>query len=112
MMFVGKDQENLLRARNIKRIAFVLYTGELDQWSNYLTTIQENLVDALKLSNALAVYEQVFLCLRVMLLRLSHKKLTSFWPVILAEMVFFSSHLLLFIVIYNYFIFKLLLKSK
>ena len=87
MMFVSKEQENLMRSRNIKRIAFVLYAGDLDQWSNYLTLIQEILVDALKLPNAHTVYEQVFLCLRVMLIRMSHKKLTSFWPVILAEMV-------------------------
>ena len=87
MVFVSKEQENLLRARNIKRLAFVLLAGEFDSYSTSVPIIQEHLFDALKLPQAPSVYEQVFTCLRVLIFRVSATRLTAFWPVVLAEMV-------------------------
>lgn len=87
MMFVSKEQENIMRARNIKRIAFVLLAGEMDQYSLFVPHIQERLIEALKLSQANSVYEQVFLCMRVLLLRMSGKRLTTFWPTVVTELL-------------------------
>jgi hypothetical protein len=87
MMFVSKEQENLMRARNIKRLSFVLYSGEIDLYQSHLSWIQEKLVEALKLPDAYPVYVEVFHCLRILLLRVSSKRLMSFWPVIFAELV-------------------------
>mmetsp|Transcript_12924 Transcript_12924/g.51598 ORF Transcript_12924/g.51598 Transcript_12924/m.51598 type:complete len:1773 (-) Transcript_12924:44-5362(-) len=92
MMFVSKEQENILRARNIKRIAFVLLAGEMDQYSLYVPHIQEKLIEALKLSQASSVYEQVFLCMRVLLIRMSGKRLTTFWPTIVTELLRFFGY--------------------
>jgi hypothetical protein len=86
-MFVSKEQENLMRARNIKRLSFVLYSGEIDLYQSHLSWIQEKLVEALKLPDAYPVYVEVFHCLRILLLRVSSKRLMSFWPVIFAELV-------------------------
>ena len=59
MMFVSKEQEDRMRARNIKRLSFVLYSGEVDKYNTQLSWIQEKLVDALKLSDAYPVYVEV-----------------------------------------------------
>eukprot|EP01094_Clydonella_sp_ATCC50884_P023658 TRINITY_DN5731_c0_g2_i1.p1 TRINITY_DN5731_c0_g2~~TRINITY_DN5731_c0_g2_i1.p1 ORF type:complete len:1753 (+),score=537.61 TRINITY_DN5731_c0_g2_i1:137-5395(+) len=89
MMFVSKEQENRMRARNIKRLSFVLYSGEVDQYQTQLSWIQEKLAEALRLSDAYPVYIEVFHCLRILLLRISPKRLASFWPVIFAELMRF-----------------------
>lgn len=52
MMFVGRDQENLLRARHLRRLSFIIWSGGEDQYISTLPTIQEKLVEALKISNA------------------------------------------------------------
>jgi hypothetical protein len=52
MMFVGRDHENLLRARHMRRLSFVIWSGALDQYISTLPTFQEKLVEALKISNA------------------------------------------------------------
>jgi len=87
MMFVSKEQENLMRARNIKRLSFVLYSGEVDLYQSHLSWIQEKLVEALKLPDAYPVYVEVFHCLRILMLRISPRRLVSFWPVIFTELV-------------------------
>ena len=86
-----------MRARNIKRIAFAIFSGEMDKYSGYVTGIQEKLLEALKLAHAHSVYEQVFLCMRVLLLRVTPKRLATFWPAILTEMVLPSSFSFLFL---------------
>ena len=88
-IFTSKEVENAMRARNIKRIAFAIFSGEMDKYSGYVTGIQEKLLEALKLAHAHSVYEQVFLCMRVLLLRVTPKRLATFWPAILTEMVCF-----------------------
>lgn len=87
MVFVSKEQENLLRARNIKRLAFVVLAGEVDQYLSQLPVIQEQLFEALKLSHAHSVYEQVFSFMRVLMIRMSPQRLSSFWPVIISELM-------------------------
>merc|ERR1719282_1418503 len=87
MVFVGKEQENLMRARHIKRLALVLLAGEFDQYSTSVPAIQELMFEALKLSHAPTVYEQVFTCMRVLMIRVSSSRLSSFWPVVLTEMM-------------------------
>lgn len=89
MMFVSKEQEDRMRARNIKRLSFVLYSGEVDKYNTQLSWIQEKLVEALRLNDAYPVWVEVFHCLRVLLLRISPKRLASFWPVIFAELMRF-----------------------
>ena len=77
----------LLRSLNVRRLSFALFTGDKNAFLTQLPTIQEKLVDILKNVSAPIVQSEVFLCVRVILCRLSPHNLTSFWPVLLTELV-------------------------
>lgn len=78
---------DVARARYVKRLAFVLFAGRVDQYVASLPAIQELLVAALRDVAARRLHQEVFLCFRVLVLRFSNSKLRSFWPVILAELI-------------------------
>lgn len=77
----------LLRSLNVRRLSFVLFTGDKNHFLTQLPTIQEKLVEILKNVTSPIVQSEVFLCVRVLLCRLSPHNLTSFWPVLLTELV-------------------------
>ncbi|KAJ3545543.1 hypothetical protein NM688_g5613 [Phlebia brevispora] len=85
-IFANREYEMLLRSLNLRRLSYVLLTGEKNQFLTQLPTIQEKLVDALRNSNAPIVQSEVYLCVRILLCRLSPHNLSSFWPTILAEL--------------------------
>ncbi|KAH6916730.1 Dopey, N-terminal-domain-containing protein [Coprinopsis sp. MPI-PUGE-AT-0042] len=85
-IFTNKEYEMLLRSLNIRRLSYVLLSGEKNTFLAQLPTIQEKLVDVLKNVTSPVVQSEVFLCIRVLLCRLSPHNLTSFWPVILTEL--------------------------
>lgn len=72
---------------NLRRMSYILLCGEKNQFLTSLPTIQEKLVDVLKNTSAPVVQAEVYLCVRVLMCRLSRHNLDSFWPVILSEMV-------------------------
>jgi hypothetical protein len=86
-IFTNRETENQLRSMNMRRMSYILLCGEKNQFLTSLPTIQEKLVDTLKSSSAAVVQAEVYLCVRVLLCRLSQHNLDSFWPVILSEMV-------------------------
>ncbi len=111
-IFTSREQEYEQRALLLKRLAFVIFCSELDQYHKYMPEIQgiykqnfnfslykteqkkivirltEQLANSLRLpSVAPAVQASVFLCFRVLLLRMSPDHVTSLWPTIIAEMV-------------------------
>lgn len=77
----------LLRSLNLRRLSYVLLAGEKNHFITQLPTIQEKLVDTLRNVNAPIVQSEVYLCIRVLLCRLSPHNLSGFWPVILTELV-------------------------
>lgn len=77
----------LLRSLNLRRLSFVLLAGDKNHYLTVLPSIQEKLVDVLRNVTAPIVQSEVYLCIRVLLCRLSPRNLTSFWPVLLAELV-------------------------
>ncbi|KAF9786711.1 Dopey, N-terminal-domain-containing protein [Thelephora terrestris] len=85
-IFSNREQEMLLRALSLRRLSFVLYTGDKNQFLTQLPSVQEKLVDTLRNVSTPIVQSEVYLCVRVLLCRLSAHNLTSFWPVILTEM--------------------------
>lgn len=87
-IFTNREYENLLRSLNLRRLSYVLACGEKNQFLTSLPTIQEKLVEVLKNVTAPVVQAEVYLCVRVLLCRLSPHNLVSFWPVILTEMVY------------------------
>lgn len=86
-IFSNKEQELELRALHIKRLAFIVFSSELDQYQKQLPEIQERLAESLRLNNVPGVQCRVFLCFRVLLLRISPHSLTSLWPTMFTEMV-------------------------
>ncbi|XP_028992483.1 protein dopey-2 [Betta splendens] len=82
-LFASVDQKSML----LKRQAFAMFSGELDQYHLYLPLIQERLTEALRTNPSPAVTAQMFLMFRVLLLRISSQHLTSLWPIMVTELI-------------------------
>ncbi|KAK7464504.1 hypothetical protein VKT23_006673 [Stygiomarasmius scandens] len=85
-IFTNREYEMTLRSQNLRRLSFVLLAGDKNHYLTQLPSIQEKLVDVLRNVTAPVVQSEVYLCIRVLLCRLSPHNLTSFWPVILTEL--------------------------
>lgn len=77
----------LLRSLNLRRLSYVIFAGEKNHFLTQLPSIQEKLVDIFRSVTSPVVLSEVFLCIRVLLCRLSPRNMTSFWPVVLTELV-------------------------
>lgn len=82
-LFSSVDQKPML----LKRQAFAMFSGELDQYHLYLPLIQERLTETLRMNPSPAVSAQMFLMFRVLLLRISFQHLTSLWPIMVTELI-------------------------
>ncbi|XP_030613760.1 protein dopey-2 [Archocentrus centrarchus] len=82
-LFNNVDQKPML----LKRQAFAMFSGELDQYHLYLPLIQERLTETLRMNPSPAVFAQMFLMFRVLLLRISTQHLTSLWPIMVTELI-------------------------
>ncbi|XP_076602592.1 protein DOP1B isoform X1 [Chaetodon auriga] len=82
-LFANVDQKPML----LKRQAFAMFSGEIDQYHLYLPLIQERLTEALRMNPSAAVLAQMFLMFRVLLLRISSQHLTSLWPIMVTELI-------------------------
>ncbi|KAJ8084790.1 hypothetical protein PM082_003567 [Marasmius tenuissimus] len=85
-IFTNREYEMLLRSLNLRRLSFVLLAGDKNHYLTQLPSIQEKLVDVLRNVTSPVVQSEVYLCIRVLLCRLSPHNLTSFWPVVLTEL--------------------------
>ncbi|KAI0756510.1 Dopey, N-terminal-domain-containing protein [Daedaleopsis nitida] len=85
-IFTNREYEMLLRSLNLRRLSYVILSAEKNHFLTQLPSIQEKLVDTLRNVSAPIVQSEVFLCVRVLLCRLSPHNLSSFWPVILTEL--------------------------
>lgn len=86
-IFANREAETRLRALNVRRLAFLIYAGEVDHWLPQLPMIQERVVDLLKTSNQPPIQVETWLVLRVLFTRFSGQHLAPLWPNIIAEMV-------------------------
>jgi len=87
-IFTSCELESLLRCMTIRKMTYILFAGEKDQDLMQLPGIQEKVVDILRTPNTPStVHAEVFLCMRAIMCRLSSTSLSTFWPVILAELV-------------------------
>lgn len=82
-LFASAEQKPML----LKRQAFAMFSGELDQYHLYLPLIQERLTETLRMNPSPAVSAQMFLMFRVLLLRISSQHLTSLWPIMVTELI-------------------------
>ncbi|CAG8462540.1 15995_t:CDS:10, partial [Acaulospora colombiana] len=85
-LFVNKEQESLNRALNLRRLSYILFCGKLDQYLKQLPSIAEKLVELFKLGFVELVHSEIYLCLRVLMCRVSNQHLSNFWPGILTEL--------------------------
>ncbi|KAF9270860.1 hypothetical protein L218DRAFT_952937 [Marasmius fiardii PR-910] len=85
-IFTNREYEMLLRSLNLRRLSLLLLAGDKNHYLTQLPSIQEKLVDVLRNVTSPVVQSEVYLCIRVLLCRLSPNNLTSFWPVILTEL--------------------------
>lgn len=87
-IFVNRDAETQARVLNLRRLAFVLYSAKRDHYLLQLPSIQELLVEVLRTDSiASVVRQEAYLCLRVLVCRVSAREMTSLWPVLLTDLV-------------------------
>ncbi|XP_059506163.1 protein dopey-2 isoform X2 [Stegostoma tigrinum] len=82
-LFPNYEQKAML----VKRQAFAIFSGELDQYHLYLPLIQERMTETLRVGMSSVVTAQMFLTFRVLLMRISPQHLTSLWPIMVTELV-------------------------
>ncbi|XP_051869745.1 protein dopey-2 isoform X2 [Pristis pectinata] len=82
-LFANYEQKAML----VKRQAFAIFSGEVDQYHLYLPLIQERLTETLRVGMSSVVTAQMFLTFRVLLTRISPQHLTSLWPIMVTELV-------------------------
>ncbi|NWI02712.1 DOP2 protein, partial [Tichodroma muraria] len=75
------------KAMLLKRQAFAVFSGEIDQYHLYLPLVQERLTENLRVGQTSLVAAQMFLFFRVLLLRISPQHLTSLWPIMVTELI-------------------------
>lgn len=85
-IFTNREYEILIKSLNLRRLSLVVLAGGQNKFLTQLPSIQEKLVDVLKSGAAPIVQSEVYLCMRVLLCRLSAQNLASFWPTILTEL--------------------------
>ncbi|KAI0830814.1 Dopey, N-terminal-domain-containing protein [Trametes gibbosa] len=85
-IFTNREYEMLLRSLNLRRLSYVILSADKNHFLAQLPSIQEKLVDTLRNVSAPIVQSEVYLCVRVLLCRLSPHNLSSFWPVVLTEL--------------------------
>ncbi|KZO91887.1 hypothetical protein CALVIDRAFT_601960 [Calocera viscosa TUFC12733] len=87
-IFTSREMESLLRCMTIRRMTYILFSGERDQFHMQLPSMQEKVVDILRTSNnPPSVHAEVYLCMRAIMCRFSSNNISTFWPIILAELV-------------------------
>ncbi|TKY89065.1 hypothetical protein EX895_001596 [Sporisorium graminicola] len=86
-IFANRELEMLSRALNLRRLSFTIFAGETDAFLTQLPLIQEKLVDLLRSTASEVLHAEVYLCLRVLLVRYSARNLASFWPVLMTELM-------------------------
>ena len=86
-IFANRELEMLSRALNLRRLSFTLFSGEQDAFLTQLPLIQEKLVDLLRSAVSEVLLAEVYLCLRVLLVRFSARNLANLWPVLMTELM-------------------------
>ncbi|KAH7100146.1 Dopey, N-terminal-domain-containing protein [Auriculariales sp. MPI-PUGE-AT-0066] len=86
-IFTNREYEMQVCAQNFRRLTYVLYAGDKNTFLAQLPSVEEKVVDIVKNVTAPVVLREVYLCMRVLLCRLSAHTLASSWPVLVTEML-------------------------
>ncbi|ORZ17804.1 Dopey, N-terminal-domain-containing protein [Absidia repens] len=90
----NKEHEAWQRALHLRRVSFVIFSGTLDQFVPQLPSLQEKIIGGLKLDHSEMMHVEIYLCLRILLIRFSQKHLVNFWPVLISELMRLFNHVL------------------
>ena len=60
-VFISREQDILNRARQLKRISFVVFSGTTDQYMTAIGAMQEKIVEAFKTNTSVPILVQVSL---------------------------------------------------
>ena len=83
----SREFELDLKAKLLKRLAFVVFASEKDQYNRILPELQERVSDMLKTAGSSpVVMEQIFLVFRIFLIRLNQDSLIALWPIMISEL--------------------------
>ncbi|KAJ3334101.1 hypothetical protein HDU76_010223 [Blyttiomyces sp. JEL0837] len=85
-LFVSREYEVLTRSYTLRRLSFALWCGSIDQYLPQLPSIQEKLVEVLKGPPNL-MHVEAYLCLRILIIRMSTHHLNNLWPILLTELI-------------------------
>jgi hypothetical protein len=88
---LNKDSEEKIKENALKRVAFLLFSGNVDQYDDKLDQLLKKMTEGLKASKKIPKLQtQLFLLTRVLLLRLQTNTLTDalrkLWPHLLNEL--------------------------
>lgn len=83
-LFISREVETLNRACMIRRLSFVAFCMDAESLKYSMPSIQEKVVDLFRLGMGLGSAE-VFLLLRVLLIKLGDDMPTTIWPVVVTE---------------------------
>ncbi|KAL8448843.1 hypothetical protein Emed_003551 [Eimeria media] len=86
-VFASRDKEAASRLSHLKRVAFVLLAAPGETFVSQVAALLEKLTEALKAQHAQEAAVQVFVCVRVLLLRLPAASRTPVWPIVLTELI-------------------------
>lgn len=86
-LFSSKEQESESKAQLLKRLAFVIYSSEKDQYQKNMPEIQECISHVLKLTQSANLYSTLLLLFRILILRISSRHLIALWPTIISELI-------------------------
>ena len=93
-LFSSKELEQEQRALLLKRLAWVIFCSDVDQYQRQMPDITDRLSECLRsVPVSPLVQTAVFLCFRVILLRMSAVHVTFLWPLIITEMVMIFSNI-------------------
>ncbi|OON21229.1 Dopey protein [Opisthorchis viverrini] len=88
-LFSNKEAEHDLRAAYLKKLSYLIYASDVDQYAKAMPELLERLAECLRLGQGIVpqVHAQVFVFARTLVSRMSPIQLTSLWPIVIPELI-------------------------
>ncbi|GAA53094.1 protein dopey-1 homolog [Clonorchis sinensis] len=88
-LFSNREAEHDLRAAYLKKLSYLIYASDVDQYAKAMPELLERLAECLRLGQGIVpqVHAQVFVFARTLISRMSPIQLTSLWPIVIPELI-------------------------
>ncbi|TGZ65214.1 hypothetical protein CRM22_005981 [Opisthorchis felineus] len=88
-LFSNREAEHDLRAAYLKKLSYLIYASDVDQYAKAMPELLERLAECLRLGQGIVpqVHAQVFVFARTLVSRMSPIQLTSLWPIVIPELI-------------------------